>query len=249
LHLLTHQSGLKDYNGDQRFYLDVINNPNKRWTQQDLLRYVNDKPALFWPGARASYCNTNTVLVTMIIESATGKSHATLLREKIFTPLGMHSTYYQGHDALPPRRIAQGYFDLFQDDVLVNVSDYNFGYGNGAGGLVSNVQDMQVFIRALFVKKALLTQASLDRMQQGYRDRERPQEYGIGLIKQFIGFGPDVVVYGHGGGDIGYTAHVQWIPERNVSMAMFTNTGTGWGGSLGVVYYDFRSELLEAILN
>lgn len=242
LYLLTHQTGLTDYYDDQRFFLEMINNPNKMWSARDLIKIIYGDKELFRPGTRASYSNTNTVLAAMMIEGSTGRSHAALMREKIFTPLRMTNTYYQGHDVLPEGIVAQGYVDLFKEDVLVNVSQYNFGYGNGSGGLVSNVFDMQTFIRALFAQKTILTQQSLDQMRQWYTEANTFQEFGIGLIKQGS-------AYGHGGGDLGYTSKLHWYPDKNASLAVFTNVGTSRDRRLTSIYYEFFFELESKLLD
>lgn len=247
LYLLTHQTGLKDFEGDQRFFLDVTNNPAKRWTSEDLLKYVYNQPARFRPGAQAYYTNINTVLAAMMIEGATGRSHAALIREKILEPLRMNNTFYEGHDALPEGNLAQGYYDLIKDNVLENVTVYNIGYGTGAIGLVSNVQDMQLFIRALFLQKTILTQQSLDQMRQWYKDPTSILQYGIGLIRQPIRSGPDDFVYGHGGADLGYTSEIDWYPEKSASLTMIVNVGIRYKASLRSTYYDFYYELANKI--
>ncbi|NJO24608.1 MAG: beta-lactamase family protein [Bacteroidia bacterium] len=128
--LMNHESGIPDLIEEDDFYLAVLNNPNKKWTQEELLKFVYDKPAAFPPGDTAIYSNTNTILVSMIIEYATGRKHNELLREKILMPLGLSHTYYQPHDALP-HSVAQGYFDLYNNQTLVNVSNIVTGSGNG----------------------------------------------------------------------------------------------------------------------
>jgi len=142
LHLLAHQTGLYNFTTDNDFYLSLINYPNRPWTHLDLLAFVFDKPAAFRPGASAAYSNTNTLLVSMVIERATGRSHAELLRERILGPLGMNDTYYQGHDKLPKNRVAQGYSDIYNNNTIVNLSSYNSGSGNGFSGLLSTVTDL-----------------------------------------------------------------------------------------------------------
>lgn len=55
---------------------------------------VKDKPNInFQPGKRFSYCNTNYILLAMIIESITGKSYPDYMQQKFFQPLQMKNTY------------------------------------------------------------------------------------------------------------------------------------------------------------
>lgn len=247
-HLLAHQTGLSDLIKDNEFYLSVLNNPNRVWTQTELLNYVYDKPAKFSPGDSASYSNTNTLLVSMIIESATGSNHADLLRERIFEPLKMNDTYYQGHDELPAKRVAQGYFDLYNNNTIINISNYNTGSGNGYGGLFSTVEDLQLFINGLFVEKSLLKDESLDQMLTFSPIVETGKLLGAGVFKDFLDKGPDGYAYGHRGRDLGYSADLFWFPEIKATLAVVVNYGTDANSNLRPTFQEFRSELADRIL-
>jgi D-alanyl-D-alanine carboxypeptidase len=108
---MNHETGIPDVIEQDPFYLAVLNNPNKKWKPEELLEYIYDKTPLFVPGDTAIYSNTNTVLIKMMIEAATGKNHADLLKQYVLIPLGLMQTYYQYYDELP-NSTAQGYFDL-----------------------------------------------------------------------------------------------------------------------------------------
>lgn len=160
---MNHETGLPDLIEEDKFYLAVLNNPNKVWKAEELLEYIYNKPALFVPGDTAVYSNTNTVLTTMILESQTGKKHADLLKQYILNPLGLTNTFYQPHDALP-NSVAQGYYDLYNNGTIVNVSNLITGSGNGYGGIFSNLFDLYKFIDALFIKQTLLKPTTLTTM-------------------------------------------------------------------------------------
>ncbi|HRD36989.1 MAG TPA: serine hydrolase domain-containing protein [Bacteroidia bacterium] len=168
--LMNHTTGIFDVITAPAFYLAVINNPNKTWSFEDLLQFVYNKDgetlSAQYP---ANYSNTNTLLLVMCVEKATGEKHEKLLRDLILTPLGMNSTFYQGRKQIPSDA-AQGYFDLHSNGTIVNVSNYITGSGNGYGGVYSNVFDLFKFMDALFAKKTLLSQASLDLMTEFNRE-------------------------------------------------------------------------------
>lgn len=246
--LLNHTSGIYDVIKDEEFYLAVLNNPNKTWRQEELLTFVYDKPATFNPGDSVAYSNTNTLLVSMVIEKATGRSHAELLKERIFRPLNMNDTYYQGHDVLPAGRVAQGYFDLYNNNTIVNISNYNTGSGNGYGGVFSTVDDLQKFINALFVQPILLEQASIDQLLTFYPVEETGKLIGVGVFKDFLDKGPSGYAYGHRGRDLGYSADLFWFPEENATLSLLVNYGTDANSSLRPVFLQFRSELVDVLL-
>ena len=96
----------------------------------------------------------------MILERQTGKKHADLLKQYITIPLALTNTYYQPHDQLPPS-VAQGYFDLYNNQTIVNVSNLVTGSGNGYGGIFSNLFDLFKFENALLVQRMLRIQMLL----------------------------------------------------------------------------------------
>lgn len=243
---MKHETGIPDLIEQDPFYLAVLNNPNKKWGPEELLEFIYNKPALFAPGDTAIYSNTNTVLVTMVIEAQTGKKHADLLKQYILNPLALTQTYYQPHDELP-NSVAQGYFDLYNNGTVINVSNLVTGSGNGYGGIYSNVFDLFKFINALFVQKTLLKPSSLAIMQT-YGKKDDPNYYGYGIQKTFLDHGNDYGI-GHKGRDLGYTANLFYFPNKGIIHIFFINYGTDSKSVLQQVFYDFQEELLNLTLN
>jgi D-alanyl-D-alanine carboxypeptidase len=242
---MKHETGIPDLIDNDDFYLAVLNDPNKKWTQEQLLEYAYGK-AIFAPGDTAIYSNTNTILVTMVMEAATKKNHSALLREKILTPLALNHTYYQPHDVLP-NSVAQGYYDLYNNKTIVNVSNLVTGSGNGYGGIYSNLFDLQKFINAVLVNKSFLKPASLALMET-YGKTDGSNRYGYGIMKKFIERGTDAGI-GHSGRDVGYTCNLFYFPAKNVTHIFFINYGTDGDSYLRESFYDFQEELLNISLN
>ncbi len=244
--LMNHTTGIFDVITSSKFYLAVLNNPNKQWSQEELLKFVYGEDAYVlndpYP---AYYSNTNTLLLSMCIEKATGRKHNELLREKIFEPLGMTSTFYQGREQIPTSA-AQGYYDLHNNNTLVNVSNLITGSGNGYGGMYSNVFDLYNFLQELFVKKSLLTSETLDEMQT-FVQEDTDFYTGYGLIKKFTK--KSTYGVGHTGRDLGYSANAFYYPEKGYTMVFFVNYGTNGNSSLRQVFRNFESEIVDAMLN
>jgi len=239
---LNHSTGIYDIIIDSDFYLGVLNDPNKRWTQEELLKFVYGKPANFKVGDTALYSNTNTLLASMVIESATGRPHGELMREKLWTPLGMNDTYYQGREDLPSY-VAQGYFDLYNKKQLTNVSNIIPGSGNGYGGVFSNVYDLQLFIENVLVKKTVLSDKSLNIMQT-YGPPDEINNYGVGIMKKFNDRGANFGI-GHSGRDLGYSADLFYFPLNQFYINFFVNYGTDSDSYLRQVFRDFESEVID----
>ena len=243
---MKHETGIPDLIDQNSFYLAVLNNPNKRWEPEELLSYIYDKPALFAPSDTAVYSNTNFILVAMIIEAQTGQRHSDLLKKYILNPLGMTHTYYQPHDVLP-NEVAQGYYDLYNNNTLVNVSNLVTGSGNGYGGIYSNVFDLFKFADALFIKKTLLNTKSMSIMQT-WGKQDDTNLYGYGIQKTFLTLGINAGI-GHKGRDIGYSANLFYFPNEGVTHIFFVNYGTDGDSHLRQTFYDFIDELVSITIN
>lgn len=242
---LKHETGIPDLIEEDRFYLAVLNNPNKKWQAEELLEFIYNKPALFSAGDTAVYSNTNTVLVSMIIEAQTGKKHATLLKQYVLEPLGLRDTYYQPHDQLP-NSVAQGYYDLYNNGSIVNVSNLVTGSGNGYGGIYSNLFDLLKFVDALLIKLTFLKPSSMSIMLS-YGKQDDTNYYGYGIQKSFLEQGANFGI-GHKGRDLGYTANLFYFPNKGVTHIFFVNYGTDADSDLKQVFREFQEELVTLSL-
>jgi D-alanyl-D-alanine carboxypeptidase len=238
---MKHETGIPDVIDQDAFYLAVLNQPNKKWKQEELLSFIYDKKPLFYPSDTAIYSNSNTILVTLVMEAVTSKNHADLLKEYIINPLGLKRTYYQPHDVLP-NITAQGYFDLYNNNTIVNVSNLITGSGNGYGGIFSNIFDLYTFYNALFITKTLITTESFSIMGT-YGKRDGDNQYGYGIMKSFLDMG--LSGYGHKGRDVGYTANLFHFPDKNVGHIFLINYGTDGKSKLRDTFYDFQKELVQ----
>lgn len=249
--LMNHTSGIYDVIDDQGFYLQVLNNPSKHWSQDDLLKYVFGKPALFSfnPVDTAGYSNTNYVLLSMIMEEAAGKPHEQILHEEVIDFLGLTDTYYFWHDPLPEDRIAQGYYDLYNNGNLENLTNWNTGSGNGYGGVYSTVWDMYLFADALFVQKSLLSDASLNQMLQFHHTIESRKNLGVACYKDFIDIGTaNDFAWGHRGRDLSYSADLFYFPHHNAIMSLIVTYGTDGDSPLRPVFKEMRDEIARLII-
>lgn len=252
INLMNHTTGFYDVIKDQGFYLQVLNDPAKHWTADELLKYVYNKPALFAfnPADTAGYSNTNYLLLKLVVEAATGKSSSQVLHEEVIDFLGLQDTYSFYDDPLPEGKVAQGYYDLYNNGNIENLSNWNTGSGNGYGGVYSTVWDMYTFIDALFVKKTLLTQASLGQMLVFHPTIESRKHLGVSCFKDFIDIGDPTKDYawGHRGRDLSYSADLDYFPEHNAVMAMIVNYGTDGDSPLKPVFIEMRDNIARLIV-
>ena len=102
-HLLTHTSGIMSGG-----YGHAVN-PVKRTAEDTLATYVTriaKVPLDFQPGTRWSYSpRTGLDVVARVIEIISGTSYDRFLRERIFDPLKMNSTYFNLPETLETKRV------------------------------------------------------------------------------------------------------------------------------------------------
>ncbi len=246
--LLNHTTGIYDVITGTGFYLDLLNNPDQTWENYDLLQHVYGKEPYFPAGTKCSYSNTNTLLVSMIIDEATGHSHAIEIKNRIIDKLGLTRTYYFPHDSVPPIT-AQGYYDLYNNGTILNMANYHTGPGNGYGGIYSNVFDLQVFIHALYKSKILLSQKMLDEMLQFEYPEGDDRGLGLSCMKDFnYRTNKNEFGYGHRGRDLGYSGDLYYFPNQGFTLSMLVNYGTNGSTPIGDFYYQLRDDLVDLLM-
>lgn len=247
--LLNHTSGVYDIARDLGFNLAVVNDFSKSWTAEEILAYIGEKPATNAPGESVNYSNSNTLLEGLIIEAITKQPHGEVLKTRILKPLGMDNTIYYNYGAAFPKNIlAQGYLDFNNDGgAIQNISNLNPGSGTGYTGVYSTVTDLYKFMNALLVEKTLTTPDNLAFIFNNMRsnDKNTYQTSFGGIHREFMASLPDSVkVFGHGGGDIGYSANLNYIPHNNTIYAATFNYGTNLPSELGNKLGELRKELV-----
>ena len=98
--LLHHVSGLPEYLA----FEDMPQGDREWWSNEDYVgefaRQRRKYPRVFVPRARFEYCNTGYMLLALIVQRVSGKSFGTFLREEVFAPAGMESTFvYESPEA------------------------------------------------------------------------------------------------------------------------------------------------------
>ncbi|GAF45319.1 MULTISPECIES: serine hydrolase domain-containing protein [Rhodococcus] len=87
--LANSTTGISDYVTNPEFLKIFYANPIKGFTSQEIFDLANSRPPLFEPGTSFAYAHSDLCLLGVVLEKATGKPLGDLLKERIFTPLGM----------------------------------------------------------------------------------------------------------------------------------------------------------------
>ncbi|MGP8234254.1 MAG: serine hydrolase [Limisphaerales bacterium] len=223
-HLLTHTSGIPDV-GDLG-----IDHP--RLTESEVLKAVIKQHSQFpKPGLRYQYSNTGYILLAMIVEQVAGKSFSDCLRDNIFKPLGMNSTFLDDGSGHNLNLAATGY-DQYgdRDGSPPATADFPLprhllpDYTKGDGGIYSTVDDLLKWDEALYTNK-LVRQSTLEEAFTPGEVKEGFSTYGFGwnISRKYLVFG-DKYVW-HTGSTGGYRAFIGRRLGEKLTVIMLTNKG------------------------
>ncbi len=225
-HLLAHQSGIFDPPRESITYqAAILDDPEFMYNSSMMFlyqRWVFGRGLHFEPGTAYSYSNTNYWLLGDILEIVTGKNLQQLMKEEIFEPLEMNSSWIERREN---NSVARGYAELYGGRTLFDMTQFDRAEGDGKadGGLVSTANDLQKFLKGLF-GGALVRHETLAEMQRiQTKGCDDPYcEYGLGLEVWFTDAGR---AFGHNGALVGIEASVLWYENTGNIFVLFKNNG------------------------
>lgn len=222
---LSHRSGMPRH--DMSY-----GGPN--FTQRDLVRSLRHLPLTAEPRTKYQYCNMMFVTVAYAIETVTGQWLGEFLRERIWGPLGMESTFFALSDAKKAvkdgkAKIAKGYKWEAQEEVFRELEWMEVGELSGAGGVISTVLDYTQWMKMMLNQAPPLS-------KQGHQALTNPRIIAQKLTPPFdapslVALGWAVMTYHgesviyHDGGLIGFGTELFLLPNRNWGITLMGNTG------------------------
>jgi D-alanyl-D-alanine carboxypeptidase len=146
--LLVHTSGVYDYGKDPAYQAAVNAEPAKRWTRLEQVQWsVDHGTPAGEPGATYAYSDTGYILLGEILEQTSGAPLAAAYRSLLdFADLHLDATYLESLEPTPPGVAPRAH--QYVGDVDGFDADPSFDL-YGAAGLVSTVDDLATFYRAL----------------------------------------------------------------------------------------------------
>jgi CubicO group peptidase (beta-lactamase class C family) len=216
-HLLTHTSGIVSYTGKPGF----VSNMTKAMTVQQMVDFFKNDPLEFAPGARYKYNNSGYFLLGAIIEKVSGQTYDKFVEQRIFVPLGMTRTAYEGHER--DKAVgALGYSGAPGSFKPANPLSMTQPYA--AGALVSTVDDLARWDAAVSSGK-LLQAASWQRAFTPYT-LSTGGSTGYGYGWEAAKFRGEQMI-SHGGNINGFNSYALRLPAEKVYVAVLSNTESG----------------------
>jgi D-alanyl-D-alanine carboxypeptidase len=220
-HLLTHTSGIASYTGMKAFREVMTKDVS---VEQGIDFFKNEAPE-FEPGSKYRYNNSGYFLLGAIIEKVSGMPYARFVEERMFKPLGMTHSGYEGADGrLKP---VSGYGQ--RDGSPHASAPLSMTWPYAAGALVSSVDDMARWQAGLVAGK-LVRPESLQRAFTAYRLNDgTTTDYGYGWAVGKLN-GSTVI---HHGGDInGFSSTALWLPNEHIYVVLLGNSDARGSGAL-----------------
>ena len=243
-HLLTHTSGLPDYQEIMDKYWDktkVAGNP-------DCIEYLNKYAPTkrFEPGEKYEYSNTGYLLLASVAEKASGKDFIDMCRKWIFKKLKMKSTNIRTlEQKKATKNFAIGHIYVEERNKYVRAdsfpsSDYTIWLGNrkGPGRISSTASDLLKWDNALYTEK-LINQLTLkDAFTPMKLNNDSVSNYGFGWsLRADSIFGK---IVSHDGSNPGYkTQIIRYIDKKRTIIVLNNNASRE---------FDLIVRQLEAVL-
>ena len=220
--LASMTSGVASYTLDKAWQKTYFSQPYKVWTPDELLKIGLALPARFPPGTTFDYSNTNTILLGKVIEKQAGQDIATVLQTRIFDPLKLTATSFPGTSPVLPDPHPRGYTlqgNVATPDKPVDATDWNPSWGWAAGEMISRIDDLLVYGRALGTGQGLLTAAT---QVQRLNSLPEPAGYGIavGCVDGWVG---------HTGELPGFNTSVFYDTRSDTTVVVETNSDIASG--------------------
>ncbi|CAF3557854.1 unnamed protein product [Fusarium graminearum] len=221
--LACHRSGLRNNDMGLRLYEN-----GRPWEIRDIARNLRNTPLQWQPRTKFDYNNEGYATLSYVIETITGKWLGDVLKETIWSPLGMTSTYLdlqQAKDA--PDDLSTGYYWDSSGKQYKPIPFLPTDIVSGAGAIISSVTDYAKWIRCLLRKDGPLSKAvHKDIRKPRVVDSPEPARgmdvslYGLSWWRTSI---QGHVVYWHSGSVVSHGALIYWLPELDYGVVLLTN--------------------------
>jgi CubicO group peptidase (beta-lactamase class C family) len=251
-HLLTHTSGLPDYEP----LVDEKWDRTRIAFNDDVIRLLATEkpPALFVPGSEWRYSNTGYLLLASVIGLASGEPFAAFLKKNIFDVLGMARTrvYNTRRSGEVIDNYAYGYVfsDSLQRFVLPDsVAEFRHVYYmdgiQGDGVVNSTARDLLKWHLGLSNGK-VLTEASLAKAYTPVvLNSGKTADYGYGWSLRTDSARGSIAE--HGGNWPGYGTHIRRFLDHDKVVIVLSNTEKYIHEAIGNIVFDQPVELPRAL--
>jgi len=215
-------AGIPSYSEDDNWVKLAFSNYARGWTPRELVEWGLKTTPSFPPGKGWHYSNTNYVLLGMILEKVSGMKIEALLKQKIYTPLGLTQTSFPSTSAMPVP-FARGITAQSLDNTVSDATTRNPSWGFTAGQMISNLADMHTWVVSYTTGTLVSPQMQQARLTWVTLPPNTPdRRYGMG-----IGDGSGWL--GHTGELPGYNTAGYYLPGKKATIVVLVNSDIAVG--------------------
>jgi hypothetical protein len=183
------------------------------------------------------------VAAVHLVETLTGMPIDEFLRQKIWEPLGMRSTYF-GNDDVRQRgflnELAKGYGWREKESVLREIPWPIQPEAAGAGEIISNVEDMALYVRAMIRKDGPISEEGHEQLIKPRTitgDKPIPFQsdelYALGW-STWSYHGEKIV--GHDGATNGFQSSMLYLPRLEWGLVILANSEDAYTPKQKIIY-------------
>lgn len=212
-HLLTHSSGLQDY---ESLISDSV---TQQVSDADVLNLIRGSDSLYFePGSKFRYSNGGYCLLTQIIEHVSGMSYPDFIHQFVFEPLKMqHTSIMQKGQVIPDR--SYGYHQAEGEWKFADQSVTSATMGDGC--IYTSLNDYSKWIMALWSEQLFSFQKDNNPMLPHIRLSDM-LDYGFGWFTCRL---PDGIRCDfHSGESTGFHNIVFHQPAKKLLIVIFSNS-------------------------
>ncbi|MEE1786136.1 serine hydrolase [Streptomyces sp. SP17BM10] len=216
------RSGLFPYSSDPQFVNDLISDPNRVFTPDQLLSYGYRHPAVSPPGTQFQYNNSNYIILGKLVERLGGQPAGRFLTDQVITPASLGQTSFPINGTMPSP-YAHGYTDQTPNGAITDSTNWNPSWAWTAGAIISTIADLQSWAKTMATGTLVSPATQAERLKT-LPTGDPGVGYGFGLFNN-NGW------IGHNGSLPGYESVAVYLPQAQSTLALLLNTDVLYQGS------------------
>ncbi|KAF2665346.1 beta-lactamase/transpeptidase-like protein [Microthyrium microscopicum] len=219
-----HRTGMTD-----QFNSTAREENGVRVTPKAVTRNLRNLPMVLEPRSTFHYCNFMYVVLSHILETVSGKSLEKVLKEHIWDPLDMKSTFLNLDEAKKADdHLADGYYWDKQNGEYRWVDFLEVEEISGAGGAFSTVLDYAKWVKCLLFETEPFSSEVHKDIKKSRSIVTTAPGGGIEVSLYSLGWQRTLykghLLYLHSGGMHAYGSQVYWLPDKKFGVVAFGNT-------------------------
>lgn len=210
-----HQGGIRHYKG-----FEFLSNKQYNSVEESMTIFEEDD-LLFEPGTKYQYSTYGYVLLSRVIEKASGQEYLDFMQTKIFEPLGMDNTVAENSGSDESQKAT-----FYRKNGKREAGEVNLSSKWAGGGFLSTPGDLVSMVNN--ATKVISPQTLMTMIMPQTLAKGEPTEYGIGWRNTVVKSNGRMIVH-HGGTSAGARSFLLLLPNEQIVVAICTNSDADFG--------------------